>query len=214
MTVGTATLDATRTPTWQDHRSIEMTIVVWLLRAALLALTVDAFTHPLASSTTGLVTSAALAGFAMTIILALLPHERPGLLQIVEALALFGVGAHVAGHVFALYDRVPEFDKWFHLLYTPTVPFSFYALARGTHRDWRGPTLTPSETGFALFVCTIAVGTLWEGYEFAFDSFFGTAMQHGNTDTMGDLLADVAGGILGGLVARWAVAHRRHPRAD
>jgi len=54
--------------------------------------------------------------------------------------------------------------------------------------------------GFIGFTFTVTIGTLWEIFEFAVDSTFGTNMQKsGLVDTMWDLMFDVLGGGIGGL---------------
>ena len=54
-----------------------------------------------------------------------------------------------------------------------------------------------------VFICifsfsfAVAIGVLWEIYEFAFDSFFGADMQKsGLVDTMWDLIVDTSGALL------------------
>lgn len=52
------------------------------------------------------------------------------------------------------------------------------------------------------FSFAIAIGTLWEIFEFFMDSFFGLNMQKsGLLDTMGDLIVDTIGAILSSSIA-------------
>jgi len=51
---------------------------------------------------------------------------------------------------------------------------------------------------FLSWVFAIAIGTLWEVFEFAMDITFGTNMQKsGLPDTMGDLIVDIVGAAIG-----------------
>ena len=43
---------------------------------------------------------------------------------------------------------------------------------------------------------TMAFGAFWEIFEFTMDTFFGTDLQHGNIDTMVDLLFDLLAAII------------------
>ncbi len=59
---------------------------------------------------------------------------------------------------------------------------------------------TPSLVAFFAFSFAVAVGALWEIFEFAMDQIFGMNMQKsGLMDTMGDLIVDVIGGAVGAL---------------
>jgi hypothetical protein len=53
--------------------------------------------------------------------------------------------------------------------------------------------------GAALaFTFAVAIGALWEIFEFAMDQIFGTNMQKsGLLDTMADLIVDCIGGLIG-----------------
>ncbi|MED1204702.1 hypothetical protein [Heyndrickxia acidicola] len=53
---------------------------------------------------------------------------------------------------------------------------------------------------FVLGMATLG-GVLWEIYEFSGDHLAHTHMQYGNTDTMKDLIADTAGGLI---IALWS----------
>lgn len=49
---------------------------------------------------------------------------------------------------------------------------------------------------FFTFCVGLATGVLWEFYEFGMDQFFGKEMQHGNFDTMTDLMTDALGAVI------------------
>ena len=47
-----------------------------------------------------------------------------------------------------------------------------------------------------IIMFTMAFGAFWEIFEFTMDTFFGTSLQHGNTDTMLDLIFDLLAAII------------------
>lgn len=56
----------------------------------------------------------------------------------------------------------------------------------------------PLALAFLSFCLAVAIGALWEIFEFAMDQTFGMNMQKsGLVDTMTDLIVDVIGGIIG-----------------
>ena len=68
-------------------------------------------------------------------------------------------------------------------------------------------TLPRHEAGMliAVFALGLAVGALWEIFEWSSDGLFGSELSEGNTDTVGDLIADAWGSLLGGaLMVLWA----------
>lgn len=51
----------------------------------------------------------------------------------------------------------------------------------------------------------IAIGALWEIFEWRSDAWFGTSLSPGNDDTVGDLVRDSIGALLGAaLPVVWA----------
>ena len=55
--------------------------------------------------------------------------------------------------------------------------------------------------GLIAFCVAVTIGVLWEIFEFAMDQTFGLNMQKsGLVDTMGDLIVDVIGASIGGLI--------------
>ncbi|MCW8827902.1 MAG: hypothetical protein OQK94_02475 [Gammaproteobacteria bacterium] len=63
--------------------------------------------------------------------------------------------------------------------------------------------MTPGFVAFFAFIFAVGVGALWENYEFAMDSLFGTDMQKamlddpsGLTDTMWDMIVNTLGALI------------------
>ncbi|WNB93861.1 hypothetical protein [Bacillus sp. NEB1478] len=88
-------------------------------------------------------------------------------------------------------------DTFLHLLSGALLAFVGIALyERTTHHQARKDI---SYWLVFLFVLSFSVfgGVVWEIYEFSMDQFFAMTLQGGgNVDTMVDLLADTAGGLL------------------
>lgn len=109
---------------------------------------------------------------------------------------------HVMGHVGGYYvSLAPYYDKLTHLVSSATVALiAFFIAVLAEHRGEVRLTI-PVAVVFIL-TATLAAGTTWEIYEFVADEVFGTDLQHGNTDTMVDLIMDLVGAaIVAGFVA-------------
>jgi uncharacterized membrane protein YjdF len=70
--------------------------------------------------------------------------------------------------------------------------------------------LRPGFVALFAFLFAVSVGTLWELFEFAMDSFFGMNMQKtrfndpsGLTDTMWDLFVDMLGALAISIYGWW-----------
>jgi len=59
------------------------------------------------------------------------------------------------------------------------------------------------------FAFAVSIGSLWEIFEFAMDSFFGLNMQKsGLVDTMWDLIVDVLGALFISMLGHWYIKDR------
>jgi hypothetical protein len=113
------------------------------------------------------------------------------------------------GEALNLYDALPWYDRVVHVLVPMLSSQVFYlCLARiEVMPDPRQETLPRHEAGMfvAVFSLGLAVGALWEIFEWSSDGLFGSNLSEGNTDTVGDLIADAAGSLAGGaLMVLWA----------
>jgi hypothetical protein len=108
----------------------------------------------------------------------------------------FLFGSQYLGSILGLYG-LGWWDTFLHCLSGALLAFVAIALfERMTHQESRHHL---SHWLIFLFVVSFAVfgGVLWEVYEFSGDQFFGMTLQGGgNTDTMIDLIADTAGGLV------------------
>jgi uncharacterized membrane protein YjdF len=113
------------------------------------------------------------------------------------------------GEAYGLYDEFVRFDDVVHVtLPLLTAPVVYIGLARlEVVPDPRDETHMPHYAG--IFVVTtslgIAIGALWEIAEWTSDAWFGTNLSLGNDDTVGDLVRDTFGSVLGAaLLVAWA----------
>lgn len=89
------------------------------------------------------------------------------------------------------------------------APVVYIALARAeVVPDPASETRVPHYVG--IFVVTLALGlalgALWEILEFAADEFVGSQLSLGNRDTIGDLVADGVGALVGAaLLVVWTI---------
>jgi hypothetical protein len=117
---------------------------------------------------------------------------------------------HAAGEALGWYDSLEWFDRVVHVVLPCLVaPVLYIGLARlDVLPDPRDETHARHYTGMAIvtFCLGMAVGGLWEIVEFASDGVLDTALSEGNSDTVGDLVADAVGSLLGAsLLVAWAV---------
>jgi hypothetical protein len=117
----------------------------------------------------------------------------------VAALAL-----QAGGEALGAYDAIPWFDNVVHFslpfFLAPTI---YIALARAdVVPDPKDSSTRAHYVG--IFVVTlalgVAIGGLWEIWEWVSDHSFGSSLQLGLDDTVGDLVADTAGSLCGALL--------------
>jgi len=82
-------------------------------------------------------------------------------------------------------------------------------------------SMTPRFVAFFAFIFAVAVGGLWEIFEFAMDSFFGTVMQKpmlgdpsGLTDTMWDMIVNTIGAAIISTMGWWYMMRERRSFID
>jgi hypothetical protein len=123
------------------------------------------------------------------------PYE----LAFIVAMALTGWG-----DALGLYDRFAHYDSVVHFLVPCAIaPIVYILLARGdVLPDLRDRGERHHFVG--IFVVTLAlglaIGAVWEIFEWSSDHAFGSSLVHGAGDTAGDLVADGSGALVGGLL--------------
>ncbi|WP_128694472.1 hypothetical protein [Methanoculleus taiwanensis] len=138
-----------------------------------------------------------LGAFGLTLVPYILTRSRrmqfPWGLNLLIAISLY---MHVAGHVGGYYVQyAPYYDKAAHLISSVTITTIGLVVALLADRLFR-MKMTRGFIVLFAFLLTMATGAIWEIYEFALDQIFGTSLQHGNIDTMVDLIVDMAGALL------------------
>ncbi|MFM7445371.1 MAG: hypothetical protein ACKO2N_15935 [Tabrizicola sp.] len=115
------------------------------------------------------------------------------------AIALFVMATLYLGEVYDFYDRFWWWDLALH--FGSAMGFGIlgflliFMLFQGDR--YAAP---PWALGVLSFCLALAVGVLWEIFEYAMDTFFGfNMMKSGLPDTMGDLIVDAVGAALAAL---------------
>jgi len=162
----------------------------------------------------------AIMGLTLAPVVFRLPVEIPSEIQIVAILFVFA--ALFLGEVRGYYERFWWWDMALHTtsgLLLGLFGFMFvYMLNEDKHVDLH---MRPSFLALFAFFFAVAVGALWEIFEFAMDHYFGTNMQpatpgdpSGLTDTIHDLIVDTVGAALVSIGGWRYLARARTSRVD
>jgi len=115
----------------------------------------------------------------------------------IAAIALFVAGTLFLGEVFDFYTRFWWWDIAMHG--GSAVGFGLIGFVL-VFMMFQGDRFAapPIAVAFFAFCFAIAVGVVWEVFEFGMDQIFGLNMQKsGLLDTMGDLIVDMIGALIG-----------------
>ncbi len=113
------------------------------------------------------------------------------------AIVVFTFGTLFLGEVFDFYERYWWWDIALHFgsaMGFGLIGFLFIFML------FEGDRLAAPPLAIAVlsFATAVAIGALWEVFEFAMDQLFGLNMQKsGLVDTMADLIVDILGAFLG-----------------
>lgn len=100
------------------------------------------------------------------------------------------------GEVHGFYTKFWWWDAVLHAGSAVAFGFIGFLILFSLHKDERF-SAPPSLIAFLSFSVAMAIGALWEIFEFAMDTFFGLNMQKsGLDDTMGDLIVDAFGALV------------------
>ena len=160
-------------------------------------LAVGALAFLVAGDTNG----AALLGGAAAIAWAVRPLQLP---RVYDACFVAALALQAGGEALGAYDALPWFDNVAHF----TLPFFlaptiYIALARAdVVPDPKDDTELRHYVGIFIvtFALGVALGGIWEIWEWVSDHSFGSSLQLGLDDTVGDLVADTAGSLCGALL--------------
>jgi magnesium-transporting ATPase (P-type) len=114
------------------------------------------------------------------------------------ALTLF---LHIAGYSYYWYvDFYPYYDKFTRLIASMTVALLGFLAVLIIMRVSDDLQFKRWHIFFFIVIFTLALGVIWEIWEFTLDSLAEASpiqpLQLSNTDTMLDLIADLGGGII------------------
>jgi len=145
-------------------------------------------------------------GLAFAVLIAARLANLPRLYDLAVIVALLFTQG---GEAVNLYDAIAWYDRVVHVVVPLLASQVVYlCLARiEVMPDPQQETLPHHDAGMfiAVFALGLAVGALWEIFEYTSDGVFGSALQEGNTDTVGDLIADATGSLIGGgLMVLWS----------
>ncbi len=165
---------------------------------------------------------------ALIIVIALPLVRRGGFVAIVPVeiqvcSVLFIFATLFLGEVRDFYIRIWWWDMLLHASSGVLLGLlGFLVLYMLNESDRVGFALRPASLGFFAFCFAVALGALWEIFEFAMDQLFGMTMQKpmlgdpsGLTDTMWDLIVDTAGAVVASVAGvTYVLRARREGRKD
>ncbi|NMA10522.1 hypothetical protein L21_0772 [Methanoculleus chikugoensis] len=114
----------------------------------------------------------------------------------VNLLIAFLLYLHVAGEIQGYYLLYyPYYDKIAHLIAGITVSILAFAIVLLLDRFSRLNLSRGMIVGF-IIITAMAMEGFWEIYEWIFDTFLGTNLQHGLDDTMLDMIFVLVGSVI------------------
>ena len=116
----------------------------------------------------------------------------PWFLDLLIAFALF---LHIGGVVLYAYVIIPGYDTITHFVSSIVIAFLAFVVIYLLDIYWDGLHMDKYAMAFVVVVFTMAMGVVWEFFEWSIDMVFGTTEQLGLYDTMKDLLIDTFAGL-------------------
>lgn len=176
---------------WQERPL--STALTWLLRIALIGLLI----YQLFYTKDYLFTLATLVAIVFSIVPSIIEHNKdvhlPFELNLLITLALF---FHTfLGEWLMFYERVWLWDKFLHFYATVVISIVAFMLVYTLHFT-RKLRLTLPFIGFFTVIFALAIGVMWEIFEFFVDTLLNGNMQKGLADTMWDMIYDLFGGLI------------------
>ncbi|UCE38340.1 MAG: hypothetical protein JSW00_03630 [Thermoplasmata archaeon] len=136
---------------------------------------------------------AILLGFIPTILKHDFNITLPWVLDLMISIVIF---LHVGGVIFNLYGIIPGYDTITHFVASILVGFLAFIIIYILHEHWDGLHMDLYAMAFLVVIFAMAMGVVWEFFEWGTDLLFGTHEQWGLQDTMKDLLVDTIAGIV------------------
>jgi len=114
------------------------------------------------------------------------------------------------GEWLKFYEKIPIFDKVMHFYGTAVTALLAFMVVYSLHFA-RKLRLTLPFIGVFTVVFAMAMGVIWEIFEFWVDIIFAKQMQKGLDDTMWDMMYNLAGGAI---VAFFGMLYVRYSHPD
>lgn len=114
---------------------------------------------------------------------------------ILDTLIAFALFFHISGVVLNAYHVIPYYDSLTHFVSSILVAFLAFVSIYILDKYWKGLHMNKYAMAFIVVIFTMAMGVVWEFFEWTTDLLFGTNEQWGLHDTMKDLLIDTIAGI-------------------
>ncbi len=114
---------------------------------------------------------------------------------ILDTLIAFALFLHIGGVVLNAYHTVPYYDNLTHFVSAILVAFLAFVVIYILDKYWDGLKMNKYAMAFVVVIFTMAMGVVWEFFEWTTDLIFKTQEQWGLYDTMKDLLIDTAAGV-------------------
>ena len=111
------------------------------------------------------------------------------------------------GELLGVYSSFWWWDSLLHLSSGVIIGYIGYMILFTLHLQGK-LEVSAGMVAFLTFSVSMMVAALWEVFEFAVDQFTGSMMQHGNTDTMKDIVLAMIGSLVATGAAYW---HYRWP---
>lgn len=116
-------------------------------------------------------------------------------------LIAFALFLHIAGYSFEWYlNFYPYYDKVAHLVSSITIALLGFLSVLVLMKISRCLQFEPWQIFLFIVIFTVALGAIWEIWEFTLDTLFPAylikPLQQGLADTMIDMIFDLAGGLL------------------
>lgn len=131
----------------------------------------------------------------------------PGIFEVIVVLFLFC--SIYLGSINSFYDSIWWWDLAMHAVSGIIIAAMGFSLVDILNRNERfSIDLSPMFVVIFSFSFALAIGTIWEIYEFTMDSVFGMNMQKsGLVDTMWDLIFDAIGALVFSIIAYYKLKY-------
>jgi hypothetical protein len=114
---------------------------------------------------------------------------------ILDTLIAFALFLHIGGVILNAYHIIPFYDSLTHFVSSILVAFLAFVAIYILDKYWKGLHMNKYAMAFVVVIFTMAMGVVWEFFEWTTDLLFQTNEQWGLFDTMKDLLIDTIAGI-------------------